>query len=112
VLSDYMTLPEYVGDTDGLPVAYVGDGNNVCRSPFEMAPAFGLKLTVATPDAYRPDAGTLEFARENVTWTSNPVVAVPDAAVIYTDTWFRWAWRCGGPSASKRFPCFRSIGNC
>lgn len=86
-LSDYITLTEYFGNTADLPVAYVGDGNNVCQALIEMAPAFSVKLTVATPDAYKPDARTLAFAHDNVSWTSDPLVAVRDAAVIYTDTW-------------------------
>jgi ornithine carbamoyltransferase len=106
-LSDYMTLTEYFGDTTGLPVAYVGDGNNVCQSLIEMAPSFGLKLTVATPDAYMPDARSLEIAQGNVAWTNNPLAAVRDAAVIYTDTWVSMGMEAERPQRVEAFSGFQ-----
>jgi ornithine carbamoyltransferase len=87
VLSDFMTLQEYFGSIEGLPITYVGDGNNICQSLIEMAPSFGVKLTIATPEAYRPADAVFRAAAANVSWSSNPVRAVRDACVIYTDTW-------------------------
>ena len=106
-LSDYMTLTEYFGDTTGLPVTYIGDGNNVCQSLIEMAPCFGLRLTVATPDAYRPNFRSLEIAQENVTWTNNPLAAIRDAAVIYTDTWVSMGMESERPARVEAFSGFQ-----
>ena len=41
-LSDAMTLRERFGTLDGLSVAYVGDGNNVCHSLMRIAARFGM----------------------------------------------------------------------
>lgn len=86
-LSDYLTMQEYFGSLPGLRIGYVGDGNNVCASLMEAAPAFGVKLTVATPEAFRPSQDLLNRTQSNVQWTANPVAAVAEADVIYTDTW-------------------------
>ncbi len=53
-LADLLTLRQCFGRLKGLTVAYVGDGNNVCRSLMTAAPLAGLTLRVATPSGYEP----------------------------------------------------------
>jgi ornithine carbamoyltransferase len=77
-LADLLTLRERFGDLHGLPVAYVGDGNNVARSLIEAATLTGIDLRLACPDGYRP--GGFEV-------TDNPREAVAGARAVYTDVW-------------------------
>lgn len=86
-LSDYATMREYFGGLSGLRVAYVGDGNNVCASLAEAAPAFGVRLTVATPESFGPPSDIVKRLGGAVSWTPDPLAAVADADVVYTDSW-------------------------
>jgi ornithine carbamoyltransferase len=82
-----MTMAEVFGDLRGLQIAYVGDGNNVCASLLEAAPAYGVSLNVATPPGYEPSAESLAKAGQYATLSASPVQAVANADIIYTDTW-------------------------
>jgi hypothetical protein len=64
-LSDAMTLRERFGTLEGLRVAYVGDGNNVCHSLMRIAARFGLDFVAATPAGYEPSAAFVEAAAED-----------------------------------------------
>lgn len=91
VLSDLLTIKEYKGDYGNLKIAWVGDGNNVAHSWINAASVIGLNLTLACPEGYYPDSKIVENALEkkigNILLTSDPVEAVADADVIYTDVW-------------------------
>jgi ornithine carbamoyltransferase len=93
-LADYLTMLEVRGRLAGLRVAYVGDSNNVTHSLMFGAAMLGVKLTVASPAGYEPDAGALTWATgeaarsgAEITVTSDPVEAATGADVVYTDTW-------------------------
>lgn len=90
-MADVLTIKEKFDKLEGLPIAYVGDGNNVARSLAFACAKFGMKLTVASPDGYELDAESIDQANElaagSVEQTQNPVAAVKDARVVYTDTW-------------------------
>jgi len=88
-LADYMTALEYFGDLEGLKIAYVGDGNNVCHSLIEGAVRAGMEIAVAHPPAYAPSEEIVAAARAlgRVSLTSDPRAAVEGADVVYTDTW-------------------------
>ncbi|NPA41192.1 MAG: ornithine carbamoyltransferase [Aquificae bacterium] len=95
LLSDVFTLYERFGeDTKRLKIAYVGDGNNVCNTWLVAAGLFGLNLFVGTPEDYGPDSYYLQagldlcnFTGGSIYLTTNPVEAVKDADVVYTDVW-------------------------
>ena len=95
ILSDIFTLYEHYGENmNDLKIAYVGDGNNVCNTLMVGAGMFGLKLFVATPEGYEPNANyykkALEFTIESggkVEVTNDPIEAVKDADIVYTDVW-------------------------
>jgi ornithine carbamoyltransferase len=75
---------------DGVSAAWVGDGNNVAQSFVIGAALTDVDLTVATPEGYGIDDAVLERARElggDPTTTTDPVDAVADADVVYTDVW-------------------------
>ncbi len=91
VLSDIMTVIEYKGDYKDVKIAWVGDGNNVAHSWINAAAVLGLDLVLACPDGYSPNKDVMEMALErgvgNIVVTSDPVEAVKNADVIYTDVW-------------------------
>jgi ornithine carbamoyltransferase len=80
-LADLLTLSEEFGHTEGLKLAYVGDGNNVARSLAIVGALAGVEVVVAAPDGYQlePVAG--------VELTDDPYVAVQNANAVYTDVW-------------------------
>jgi len=81
VLADLLTLRQRLGSPQGRVLAYVGDGNNVCRSLMRGAALAGLTMRVATPAGYEP-------ADDGVTvLTHDPREAVAGADAVYTDVW-------------------------
>jgi ornithine carbamoyltransferase len=90
LMADVMTFEEHRGPIASQVVAWCGDGNNVARSWIEAAVRFGFTLRLATPDALRPPAELIEWARSqggSVELISDPVEAVKDARCVVTDTW-------------------------
>ncbi|MGA2933864.1 MAG: ornithine carbamoyltransferase [Methanomicrobiales archaeon] len=89
-LGDLLTLREHFGSTDGLSVAWIGDGNNVCHSLILAAAMAGVDLAVASPARYRPDRGIVEAARAagaKIRVIGDPREAARDADALYTDVW-------------------------
>ena len=80
-LADLLTLRQCFGRLEGLTLAYVGDGNNVCRSLMKAAPLAGIELRVATPSRYEPPA------LGDVAIGNDPAAAAAGADAIYTDVW-------------------------
>jgi ornithine carbamoyltransferase len=90
ILADIMTMQERFGRTEGLRVAWVGDGNNVCNSLVLSSALTGMEVTVASPPGYHPKPEIVERARAaggSVTLVTDPVDAVRDADVVETDAW-------------------------
>ncbi|MBE8954359.1 MAG: ornithine carbamoyltransferase [Quinella sp. 2Q5] len=95
VLTDLLTIREHKGKNfRALKMAYVGDGNNMTNSYLYGAAKVGMALTVATPEAYKPNAKVFENALADaeetgakLSWTADPADAVRDADIIATDTW-------------------------
>ncbi|MBU4316138.1 MAG: ornithine carbamoyltransferase [Proteobacteria bacterium] len=91
VLCDIMTVMEYKGRYDKLKIAWVGDGNNVANSWINASAVLGLNLSFACPEGYEPDPEIIKNAKKNkksrILVTNNPLEAVADADVIYTDVW-------------------------
>ena len=97
-MADLLTIAETHGGTDGLNLAYIGDGNNVARSLCLGAPAVGMNFAIAAPHGYqlaesvfaaasdrgvRGDGGS----RPTVHPLVRPSDAVANANVVYTDVW-------------------------
>lgn len=94
ILAALLTLREHFGSLDGLHVAYVGDGNNVANSWMLGAAQMGLRLTVACPPGYEPDAAVREQAEYLAKGTGaaleiveDPRQSVSGADAVYTDVW-------------------------
>ncbi len=94
IVSDLFTILEKKGDLEGLKLAYLGDGNNVCNSLLLGCAMTSMNISVACPNEYQPDDGILRKARGigeesgvSVEIGGVPEVAVAEADVIYTDVW-------------------------
>ena len=90
--ADLMTVMEHHDDTEDLTVAWVGDGNNVLHDLMLACAMLGINVRYACPEGYEPDEGVVErskaYAEENgssVVHTTDPIEAVSDAHVVYTD---------------------------
>jgi ornithine carbamoyltransferase len=86
-LADLLTLKERFGELEGLKLAYVGDGNNVCHSLMLLGAHVGVRVAVATPESLRPDAAVVEEAGDAVELSDDPLVAAAGAHALYTDVW-------------------------
>lgn len=93
-LADYQTVRENKGTLKGLKLAFVGDGNNVAHSLMIGGAKLGMHIAIASPKGYEPKdeirALATAFARENggeLDILNDPVAAVKDADVVYTDVW-------------------------
>jgi ornithine carbamoyltransferase len=93
-LADVMTIRERLGGFDGVRVAYLGDGNNVCRSLMVACAKLGMDFVAATPAGYEPSDEVVSWARAaanvsggSVELTHDPRAAAEGADVLYTDVW-------------------------
>jgi ornithine carbamoyltransferase len=93
-LADVMTIRERLGEFDGVRVAYLGDGNNVCHSLMVACAKLGMDFVAATPEGYEPDETVIGWAREaaeasggSVELAHDPRAASQGADVLYTDVW-------------------------
>lgn len=93
-LADLLTLREQFGRLQGLRLAYLGDGNNVCHSLMLLGATLGVSVAVACPPDYRPDPDILAQAEQlasesdaTISVTSVPSEAVAHAHALYTDVW-------------------------
>ena len=93
-LADAQTVRERFGELRGLPIAYVGDGNNVCASLMIVGALTGMRVTAGCPEGFRPDPEVVAWAdavgRERgggAVVTADPHEAVAGARAVYTDTW-------------------------
>ena len=90
VLADLMTIREHKGKLAGLKLCYIGDGNNMANSLIVGGLKCGMTVSIACPDAYRPDPAVLDFAQQYpgmLQCTPNILAAAKDADVLYTDVW-------------------------
>lgn len=93
-LADAMTIRERFGALTDVRLAYLGDGNNVCRSLMRIAARTGMRFVAASPEGYLPDPETVASCREDaersggsVDIVEDPIEAVAGAHVLYTDVW-------------------------
>jgi len=87
ILSDLFTIHEKLGHLDGIKIAYVGDGNNVAYSWINAAVMFDLRLSIGCPASCRPELPKEISIPDCIEITDDPIAAVKDADVIYTDVW-------------------------
>ncbi|HET6656753.1 MAG TPA: ornithine carbamoyltransferase [Gaiellaceae bacterium] len=93
-LADVMTIRERLGAFEGVRVAYLGDGNNVCNSLMVACAKLGMDFVAATPAGYEPSDEVVGWAKaaanvsgRSVELTNDPRAAAEGADVLYTDVW-------------------------
>ncbi len=108
-LADLLTIKEHKGKLEGLKLAYIGDGNNVCHSLLLGCTKAGMQIAVAGPKAYWPDEKIVNEARQygKVTITEDPKEAVKGADVVYTDTWISMGQEEDEKKRLKKFKDFQ-----
>ena len=106
-LADLLTLDERFGRLDGLRLAYVGDGNNVCHSLMLIASLAGVKVAVATPPELRPHPDIVAIAGDGVELTTDPAAAARGAHALYTDVWVSMGDEADGRSRRSRLAAYQ-----
>jgi len=93
-LADVMTIREACGRTQGVRVAFIGDGNNVAASLAQACAMLGMHLTLASPPGFELPDGARVLAEHyaarsggSVQLTDDPHAAVRNADIVYTDVW-------------------------
>ncbi|MDD3573818.1 MAG: ornithine carbamoyltransferase [Methanospirillum sp.] len=89
-LADIMTINEWLFRTEGIRVAWIGDGNNVCTSLILSTILTGMEVIIASPSEFAPKNEIVSEALRmgaKVRVVTDPGVAAADADVIMTDTW-------------------------
>ncbi len=89
VLADLMTIREYKKAFKDLKLCYIGDGNNMANSLIVGCVKLGIKIAIACPDGYLPDAKLVKWGEESgyLTITKDVLQAAAGADVLYTDVW-------------------------
>lgn len=91
LMADALTLHEHFGRVEGLKVVYLGDGNNMTNSWLNLASRIPMNLCIATSPETLPDMKLFEEVKagglSEVSILHDPMEAVKDADVLYTDVW-------------------------
>ncbi|MDC8438117.1 MAG: ornithine carbamoyltransferase [Candidatus Nitrosotenuis sp.] len=88
ILADLMTIKEKKGKLDGLKLAWIGDGNNVCNSMLYGCAKVGISVSVAVPRGFEPNPQVVKECKSlvDIDLTQDPQKAAKDADVVVTDT--------------------------
>jgi len=112
-LADILTIEEHLGKLEGIKVAWVGDGNNVCHTLMIASIKMGMTMSIATPDDYQPDQDVIDYCKKNestsnqITYTNNPIEAVKGANVVVTDTFISMGEEAETLEKLRKFKSFQ-----
>ena len=91
IMTDILTVWEHRGNLDNLKVCYMGDGNNIVNSWLQLATRFSMHFVCCGPEGYEPDSETVNMVNDSdlssYELSHDPLSAVKDADIIYTDVW-------------------------
>jgi ornithine carbamoyltransferase len=114
VLADLMTVYECFNRFSGLTLTYFGDGaNNMAHSLLLGCAMMGMNVRIATPSDYLPDSDIVDQAIEiaqkktEVTITDNPLEAIKNTNIIYTDVWTSMGQEEESASRIKSFKSYQ-----
>jgi ornithine carbamoyltransferase len=110
IVGDLFTIWDHFDSLDDLNLAYIGDANNVCNSLLIGCGKMGLNVTIASPRKYQPQEEILKIAKENAKESGSsikvivdPIKAVEDADVVYTDVFVSMGFEEEQPERVKLF---------
>jgi ornithine carbamoyltransferase len=93
-LADFQTVRERFGGTEGFPLCYVGDGNNVAHSLLVTGAKLGARVAVVTPEGFEPKPEVVGWAEAAARETGGAVRVthsledgLAGARAVYTDVW-------------------------
>jgi ornithine carbamoyltransferase len=93
ILADLLTIQENKKKLNGLNLAWIGDGDNVCNDLLLGSAKTGINMTAACPKGYEPLQRIVKLAKEEgektgaeIIITEHPSIAVRDADAVVTDT--------------------------
>jgi ornithine carbamoyltransferase len=114
VLADLFTILEKKKVLRGLKLAYIGDGNNVAHSLLQGCSKVGMDVTIASPSGYLPVEEIVKESKENAKYfgskveiLSDPISAVKDADIVYTDVWASMGKESEAQQRKKKFEKFQ-----
>ena len=91
IICDILTIWEHKGSLDNLKICYMGDGNNIVHSWLQLASRFPMHFVCCGPEGFEPDLDTVKMVEDSASssfqLSHDPISAVRDADVIYTDVW-------------------------
>ena len=95
LLADLMTVREKLGSLQGKVLSYIGDAsNNMAHSYLLAGATAGMKIRIAGPARYQPNAKVLDKAKQiavstggSVDCYTDPKLALVDSDVVATDSW-------------------------
>jgi ornithine carbamoyltransferase len=109
-LGDFLTIYENKPNLEGLKLTFIGDGNNVAHSLLNAGSQLGLDITIACPEGYEPNADIMAFAKSfgtQIEIEHDPVAAVQNADVVYTDVWASMGQEAEAEAKNKLFQPFQ-----
>ena len=88
ILADLMTIKEKKKKLEGLKIAWIGDGNNVCNSMIYGCAKTSIDISIATPKGYEPNSTIVKESKKfiDVQLLHDPILAIKNADVVVTDT--------------------------
>ena len=111
IMADMFTIGEHLGRHENVSITYVGDGNNIVHSWLRLATRLSLRLTIACPEGYAPDAATLKAAQEaglsEIRLVHDAAEGVAGAQVVYTDVWASMGQKDQAAEREKAFSPFQ-----
>jgi len=111
-LGDFLTIYEKFRRFEGLKIAYIGDGNNVCNSTIFSAALMGTNITAITAPGFEPtddvlaDAGNLVQKYDTgskITVTNDVNEGIIDADIVYTDVWASMGQEAQAEEKKRKF---------
>jgi len=91
IICDILTICEHKGSLDNLKICYMGDGNNIVHSWLQLASRLPMDFVCCGPEGFEPDLDTVKMVEDSASssfqLSHDPISAVRDADVIYTDVW-------------------------
>ena len=114
VLTDLFTILEKRRVLKGLKLAYIGDGNNMAHSLLNGCSKVGMDIAIASPSGYKPLEEIVNNAKANAKYMGSkveilddPVAAVKDADIIYTDVWASMGQEKEAEDRKKKFMSYQ-----
>ena len=91
IICDILTIWEHKGSLDNLKICYMGVGNNIVHSWLQLASRLPMDFVCCGPEGFEPDLDTVKMVENSASssfqLSNDPISAVRDADIIYTDVW-------------------------